>query len=310
MQDLTPASIQLPATSEDDPRVGHLLGTDAERARVVIVGFPSDEGVRRNGGRPGASEGPDAIRSQLYKLTPDARHWEAFTSVLQGTVDIGNVRVSGDLESDQERLGAVLAPYLRRGAIPIVLGGGHETSYGHFLGYVGAGLDVRIVNVDAHPDVRPLKNGLGHSGSPFRQALMHPSGRCTEYAVAGLQPHSTSHVHLDWLARQGGQYTFRDETESAFPLSWYNLGQTSIMATIDLDAVDASQAPGVSAPSVRGLSAETWCSAAYHAGTSPLVTSMDIVELSPHLDSSGNTARLAALTVWFFLKGIAEREYQ
>ena len=28
---------------------------------------------------------------------------------------------------------------LAAGAFPIVLGGGHETAYGHFLGYVRAG---------------------------------------------------------------------------------------------------------------------------------------------------------------------------
>ena len=37
----------------------------AESADVAIVGFASDEGVRRNGGRVGAVEGPAAIRSAL-----------------------------------------------------------------------------------------------------------------------------------------------------------------------------------------------------------------------------------------------------
>src|SRR5699024_12235871 len=33
-----------------------------------IVGFESDEGVRRNKGRMGADKGPDAIRNMLAKL--------------------------------------------------------------------------------------------------------------------------------------------------------------------------------------------------------------------------------------------------
>lgn len=31
--------------------------------------------------------------------------------------------------------------------------------------------DVGIVNIDAHLDVRPLKENRTHSGSPFRQLL-------------------------------------------------------------------------------------------------------------------------------------------
>ena len=34
----------------------------------------------------------------------------------------------------------------------IVLGGGHETSYGHFLGYALASRQVEILNWDAHTD--------------------------------------------------------------------------------------------------------------------------------------------------------------
>ena len=54
----------------------------------------------------------------------------------------------------------------------------------------------------AHPDVRPLKDGHGHSGSPFRQALEHPSGLCRDYTVAGLNPPAVARAHLDYLAER------------------------------------------------------------------------------------------------------------
>ncbi len=64
---LRPATVPVPATAADDPRLGHLLGTVATPAdaRVVIVGFPVDEGVRRNGGRRGAADGAAAIRQAV-----------------------------------------------------------------------------------------------------------------------------------------------------------------------------------------------------------------------------------------------------
>jgi formiminoglutamase len=63
----------------------------------------------------------------------------------------------------------------------------------------------------------------------------------------------------------------------------------------------------MSAPNPAGLSGDLWLKAAFEAGRSPAVTSADIVELNPRFDPDGQTARLAALTVWWLLRGRAER---
>ncbi len=304
---LHPAQVDLPATDADDPRIGHLLGRGGRAdLRAVLVGFPSDEGVRRNGGREGAADGPSALRQALYRMTPDARD-PAFAALLGRVADLGDVDVSGDLERDQEALGDVLAPYLDRGVVPIVLGGGHEVAYGHFLGYVKAGLAVEILNWDAHTDVRPLRNGQAHSGSPFRQALEHPSGMCQRYTVAGLLPHAVAQAHLGVIERQGGRYVFRDDLTPARAQNLIDTLAGPAMVTFDLDAVDGAQAPGVSAPAVDGLDVRLWLDAARHAGRSAHVRSMDVAELNPRHDADGRTARLAARTVWAFLQGLAHR---
>jgi len=306
---LFPPGVAPPDTASDDPRVGHLLasGPAVQDATIALVGFPSDGGVRRNGGRPGAARGPRALREALYRLTPDACNPGPFTALLNRTADLGDVRVSGDLERDQERLGAVVAVLLERGMTPIVVGGGHETTYGHFLGYVASGLDVHLLNLDAHADVRPLADGLGHSGSPFRQALEHPSGRASGYTVAGLQPHSTAATHAAYV-RHRGALRWREELDAAAVDALADELESPTLASFDLDAVDAASAPGVSAPNPGGLSPAVWFRAAYRAGASPAVRSVDVVELSPEHDAGGRTARLAALTVWHVLRGLAERE--
>src|SRR6476659_9227346 len=134
MSRLHPVAVPVPDTAPDDPRLGHLLGTATtpDKAAVVIVGFPVDDGVCRNGGRVGAAQGPAAIRQALFRLTPDPENPAEFANLLGRTIDLGDLKPTGDLEADQENLGEVLAPHLSRGAVPIVLGGGHETAYGHF----------------------------------------------------------------------------------------------------------------------------------------------------------------------------------
>lgn len=306
---LDPPSVAPPETAPDDPRLGRWLARGAElseETRVALVGFPSDEGVRRNGGRPGAAEAPDALRRALYGLTPEPREpvADAMTALLERTRDLGDVPVTGVVEEDQERLAGVVAGLLERGVVPVILGGGHETAFGHFLAYARAGLGVEVLNWDAHPDVRPTGETGAHSGSPFRQALEHPSAACRGYGVAGLQPRSVARSHLSYLRERGAAVTWKEETAGAVGRIVGGLSGPA-MVSFDLDAVDRAHAPGVSAPATDGLGPGTWLEAAERVGRSPAVTSVDVVELNPRFDRDGQTASLAAATVWRFLRGRA-----
>ncbi len=306
--DLLPPALGAPDTAPDDPRLGHWLAGNrvlTGATRVALVGFPSDEGVRRNGGRPGAADGPRALREALYRMTPDAG--DGFAALLDRTVDLGDLPVSGNVEADQEALGAIVGSLLERGVLPILLGGGHETAYGHFLGYVEVGRDVRILNWDAHADVRPLKAGRAHSGSPFYQALTHPSARCAGYTVAGLHPWRVAAAHRAFIGAHGGTVVGLADLSPARIHTLATSLPGPAMATFDLDLVDAAAAPGVSAPGVGGLEAGRWLLAAEACGGSPAFTSFEVVELNPRYDEGGRTAALAALTVWHLLRGLASR---
>ena len=293
----------------EDPRTGHLLGRAVlagEAPRVVLVGFPTDEGVRRNGGRAGAASAPAELRRWLVRLTPDARDAPRFTSLLEHTADLGDVSLTGNLDADQSSLGEVVAGQLRLGRFVIVLGGGHETAYGHFLGYAIEKLRPSILNWDAHADVRPLRDRLAHSGSPFRQAIEHPTQALRSYTVAGLQPHSVAAAHVEY-ARRHGRAIFRDEVTPTLVRELYARLEAPGLVSFDMDAVDQAYAPGVSAPSTGGFGIREWLGFAYEAGRHPGVRSCDVVEFNPLLDRDGQTGRLAALTVWHLLRGFAAR---
>lgn len=308
-----PANVGPPETADDDPRLGHLIATDpagledATGPEAVLVGFPSDEGVRRNGGRPGASEAPAEIRRRLYGLTADPRTEGGMERLLRRTLDAGDVRVTGDVEADQEQLGEVVGRWLSEGAFVMVLGGGHETAFGHFLGHVEAGLEPEILNWDAHPDVRPVGEGGSHSGSPFRQAFLHPSGACRGYTVAGLLPHAVSAAHLRFLEENGCEVVWRESVDASTPVELASGLADPALVSFDLDAVDQAWAPGVSAPAAGGLEPGVWLAAAEAAGRAGKVRSVDVVELNPRFDPDGRTARLAAVTVWRVLRGLADR---
>ncbi len=305
---------------DDDPRLADITllwrGDPAllVPGRPVLVGFPQDEGVRRNGGRPGAAEAPAEIRRWLSHLTTWDGSSDSDLSLLP-PLDLGNVRHAATLEASQQALGEVVAALLAHGTVPIVLGGGHETAFGHYLGYAAEQRPVGIVNLDAHLDVRPLSGGHGNSGTPFRQAMEHtphplPGHR---YVCLGAQPHCVAQAHLAFARQQGCVVRWRQECAGnllrpfAEELARLEQEECQVYVTVDADAVDASAVPGVSAPNPLGLSAEEVVACARLAGQSPVVASFDVVEINPRFDPDGHSARWAALVVWHFLVGLNGR---
>lgn len=312
MDNLNKTTVAVPNTSDDDSRIGHFLEKklrEDDMPEAVIIGFPSDKGVTINGGRAGAADAPQAIREQLYKLTPNPENYTAFVDLISQCIDLGDINIRYEVEEDQHQLGEVVVKYLEQDIVPIILGGGHETAFGHFLGYTKAGLKTSIFNLDAHTDVRPLKDGQAHSGSPFRQAIEHESECAEMYLVTGLQPHSVAQPHLQYITKNGGEYMLRDETNITSISGLFHQHESDrLMVTFDMDAVDQSQAPGVSAPCANGLPSDLWLTAAYLAGRNKQVTSFDLSEVNPRHDRDNQTAKLAALTIWNFLLGLSERK--
>jgi formiminoglutamase len=280
--------------------------------RAVLVGFPQDEGVRRNHGRPGAADAPDQIRHWLYRLT--ICDWEKNIDLArQPPLDLGNVRIQGSLEDTQHRLGEIVATALSAGAVPIVLGGGHETAYGHYLGYARSQRRVAIVNLDAHLDVRPCIDGHGHSGSPFRQAYDHPTQPLQNghYACLGVQPHAVSRQHWRYVLDRAGIIGSSDgvchSLSSHFERAVTSFANSAddVYVSLDSDVAAAADVPGVSAPNPTGLSGRELAACARLAGRIPQVSSFDLVELNPRYDVDGRSLRWGALVIWNFLIGLA-----
>ena len=300
--------MKYPDNNDSDLRLRDFIRQNPpeETSLIDLISFPSDQGVMLNNGRAGSALAPELIRARFYNLTPSPAHFEAHTTLLKRVADQGSVPCEKDLASDQALLGAKVSQSLQNGSIPVIIGGGHETAYGHFLGYVEADKPITIFNIVAHTDVRDLKDGNPHSGSPFRQAIEHASGVCRGYHVFGLNPTSVAIEHDQYVREQGSAH-YIDAFDLNKLLESVRESDTDVMVTMDMDAVDQSHAPGVSAPNANGLNTETWLKTAFELGKIDNITSFDLCEVNPVYDQDGKTVRLAAITIWYFLLGVALR---
>lgn len=261
----------------------------------AVLGFMSDEGVRRNLGRVGAKDGPDAFRQAFSKLPIHSNI---------SLYDAGNVRcVGGDLEAAQVELGARVYQLLELGLQPLVVGGGHETAFGHYQGIhkYFQNDEVAILNFDAHFDLRdPKKPNWGSSGTPFRQIhnLLSEHKQKFSYYCAGIQSQANTKALFDFANQEGVQYIYaadinREPYTVDFIEKIINLHE-HIYVSICLDVFNAAIAPGVSAPQPLGIEVSYVLEALRLLQKSQKVVSMDIVEMAPQFDIQGHTAKLAA----------------
>lgn len=269
---------------------------------IAILGFCADEGVKRNHGRTGAKEGPTALRKALANLPAH------FTKTVT-LYDAGNVVCNNaNLEEAQKELGKAVAQVLAADCFPIVLGGGHEIAYGHYLGLKAKIAKTRafgVLNIDAHFDLRPFENG-GHSGSGFLQIAQdcQKVGTPFSYFCLGIQKSANSLALFQQAADLGAHYIEAQDmnpasrTANLAKLHVFNEQQNHIYLTICLDAFAAAFAPGVSAPSALGLMPSEILPYLDVVLKSKKVISLDIAELSPQYDVDGHTAKLAAQLIF------------
>lgn len=266
-----------------------------EFAGAALLGFASDEGVERNGGRRGAAQGPQEIRKALGSL---ALHDE------NPRYDAGTVIVDDDnLEHGHELLAEKVAGLVSGGNLPIILGGGHETAFGSHMGLL-KGLSasdgdpkIAIINLDAHFDLRA--NDVATSGTPFKQIADHRPHQFN-YSVVGISVPNNTKVLFD-TAHELGVTIITDE--EVLDLNRIQIGEKMreltegadyIHLSIDLDVLPAAQAPGVSAPAALGVPLEKIHAAAMALAETGKLALVDVVELNPKYDIDGRTAKLAA----------------
>lgn len=258
---------------------------------IGLIGFACDEGVRRNNGRVGAKEGPIALRKQLASLP--WRHHEPDTPL----IDYGDVVCEGEeLERAQLALGDKVADMLANGKA-IILGGGHETLYGQYLGVrkaVGPAASIGLLNIDAHFDMRPYDK-QSSSGTMFKQILDEDPQ--AHYFVCGIQQYSNTTALFDTADRYGVQYFSDEELGSATftnKLNNFMAFHDVLLATLCMDVLNVAEAPGVSAPSPFGLSAVQVRDIVRLMVSHKKTVSFSICEVNPLLDVDNRTAKLGA----------------
>jgi formiminoglutamase len=257
----------------------------------VFIGFSSDEGVRRNKGRTGAKEGPFKVREMLASLP-----WTA------PIYDYGTLNGTKDLERSQQQLGEAVSEVLSGNGFPLIIGGGHETLYGHYLGVRDRFPQARlaVINFDAHFD---LRQDTPSSGTMFHQILTHDKN--IDYYVFGIQEGGNTQTLFKTADELNVKYALIEEVidTDVFANRLEEIAEQydAVFATLCMDSIKEGDAPGVSAPTANGFAARDIHRLVKKLAGLDSLVSFDISEVSPELDINHMTSRLAASIFHSFL---------
>lgn len=304
-------------TSSDpnDEQFGHVVRettldeiTDNDEFAALLVGEPVDLAVI---GRKGAKQGPTALREALTSIK--THHVEQ--GPVSGLGDLGDVT---DLTRMQERSQNVTVGGLQNrlqeattrvhdlSALPIFLGGDNSLTYPNVAPLLDRG-SVGVVNLDAHLDVREVRDDAT-SGTPYRQLF---EAGLDGYACLGARHFETSTTYAEYVDEQGGEIVTAEEVGAdifaAADRARDALGDVDhVYVSVDLDVLDASAAPGVSAPTPGGLTTRELFQILRHLASDERIAGFEVVECAPPLDRDGMTAAAGARAVAHFLSGYAE----
>lgn len=280
---------------------------------VGILSVPFDLGIKLNNGRPGARLAPKEIKKELYKKIKKQKK-RLFVKGIE-VIDYGSVvPISGNVKATHEKVTAYVARMIKDGVIPIVLGGGHDISFGSIKAIFKAYKKIGQINIDAHYDVRPVVNGKITSGTPFRRLIDGGFLKGKNFVELGLHSPKNLKEHRDYLISKKATLLKMDFVHKAGvqksiskALKISSKNTKAVVFDIDIDGVQKRFAPGCSAPCVQGFTKKEVLKAAYLAGKDKRVKMFNLMEVSPVYDVKRKTIILASDLVLEFIKGISER---
>jgi formiminoglutamase len=182
-------------------------------AKYILFGIPEDIGIRANFGRPGAASAWESAIKSIANIQHN-RFCKGNQLLILGKLNVDQEmkevehldfndvddrsKLSQLVSKIDKEVSHIMCKIIQAGKIPIVIGGGHNNSYGNIKGAALAkGKPINAINFDAHSDFRILEGR--HSGNGFSYA--YEEGFLKKYFIFGLHENYTSKSVLDIIKK-------------------------------------------------------------------------------------------------------------
>ncbi|MBQ9890207.1 MAG: arginase [Firmicutes bacterium] len=289
---------------------------------IDIIGVQLDLGASKKG----VNMGPAAVRfaGLTDMLDAEGISWEDEGDLLArtGGRSLPNMRYYEDIIELNGRVYRECRDALKRGMVPLVIGGDHSLAAGSVAATSTFYKNIGVIWVDAHADFNDDKSTV--SGNVHGMPLSAVCG-CGPDCLVGydreiytVDPQKVVIIGgrdiepQEWekLERYGVKvFTAKDVKELGVQhciseaIRIAGSGTEGIHVSYDIDSMDPRIAPGVGTPVPDGLALSDGFTIASAVAASGKLLALDMVEVNPILDDRDKTARIACDLITVMLKG-------
>lgn len=259
---------------------------DLDQIKVAVIG------VLENRGNPKAFEevNLNAIRKELYSLFPG--NWQS------SIADLGDIYAGNSLEDTYFALQKVVAKLIRKGIIPIIIGGSQDLTYPLYRAYDSLEQMVNLVAIDSKFDFGKQEDGIT-ADSYLSKIVLDEPNNLFNYCNIGYQTYFNSQEEIDLIEKLYFDAYRLGEIANNIAISEPVFRDADIVC-IDLTAVKSSDSGNLINFIPNGFNGKEICSLARYAGISDKVSSFGI--FNHH--NTKEEAVLIAQVVWYFVEGV------
>jgi agmatinase len=272
------------------PFIGVDYSEEIHKNSTHIIGFCFDGTTSF---RPGARFGPDALRDASFGL-------ETYSPYLQrdiedySIIDCGNLPIypSSWIKTNTYFYENTKELDLKKDKVKfLTLGGEHSISYGPIRLALDNYKDMVLIHLDAHTDLRDGYLGEKYSHASIIKRVwdhMDDKNELMQYGIRSGQKEEFDFMHKHQTVSLNLN-DFIDKVES--------IGSSRpIYLTLDLDYFDPAYLPGTGTPEAGGEDFHSFVRLMKVLKDKNFIGA-DVVELAPHIDSSGNSNAFASKVV-------------
>lgn len=268
--------------------------TDWDDADIIIVGCGEWRGEDP---QEPYSNGPDAIREQLYQLY----YWHTAVKI----ADAGNIRQGASLEDTRAALRTVLQEIHDAGKVALVLGGSHDLTLEQYNAFAKAG---QVINVALADMLIDLDDDEAITSRSFLMNMLTSQPNFVQhYSHIGFQSYYAHPRMLETLDKLRFDFfrlgKVREHLDDMEPVL-----RNSNLFSFDMSAVRYSDAPVNITGSPNGFTGDEACMLTKFAGMSSNMSSFGIFGFDQTNDTHAMTAKLISQMIWYFVDGYLIRK--
>lgn len=258
---------------------------DLDKIKIAIIGVPENRGDRK----AYQEVNLEFIRKEFYGLFPG--NWQS------SIADLGDILPGNSLEDTFFALKKVTSRLLKKGIVPIVIGGSQDLIYPLYRAYDDLEQMVNLVSIDSKFDFGKQDGNIS-ADSYMSKIIVDEPNNLFNYCNIGYQTYFNLQEEIDLIEKLYFDAYRLGEISSNISLAEPVLRDADLV-NIDLTTIKTSDSGNFTNFTPNGFNGKEICSLARYAGISDKVTCFGVF----NHDNSKKESVLIAQIIWYFIEG-------